>query len=457
MQDAAGKTKNSGKDMTSGGIAKLLISFSLPLMLGGVLQGAYNAFDSMVVGNFVSKSALAAVGMALPIHMIIIGFFMGLSSGAAVLTARFFGAKDDESLKAALHTALLIAVVMGIMLAVAGVLVMPALLRFMNTPQEVFSDAATYFTIFCYGLPALTVYNMGTAVLNAFGESKKPLIYLAIAAAVNIVLNLVFVIVFDRGVAGVAIATVISELISMLLVLNTLRKPGLPCNIDFRYLRTNFPILKQMLRLGLPIGSQCVVQGISNVLLQIYINGLGTSAVAGWGVTGKINAFIYPVSSAVSLGITTFVGQNLGAGNVDRARRGVTTALIIAVSITLTVTAILLLLNVRVLRIFTTDNEVLDMALSFMKILTATYFMQSFLGIWQNALACGGTTISPMIADMATHVGLRQLYLFVISIFFCNPTTIALSYPVAWVPCGVILFIMYRRSDWNSFKKKLSA
>jgi putative MATE family efflux protein len=451
------RVKQSGMNMTVGSIPRLMVSFSFPLMLGSLLQETYNAFDAVIVGNFIGSGALAAVGMSMTVNNMAIGFFMGLSSGASVLAARYFGANDEAALRKTAHTAILLAALMGAALSIVCVLGTPWLLRAIHTPADIFEDASAYFRVFFSGVMALTVYNMGTAILNALGESKKPLLFLAISAVINIVLDLVFVVGFHWGVAGVAFATVIAEIVSAALVLATLSRPGFPCQIQLKFLRLDRPTLFDTARIGLPLASQSLIIGFSNLFLQGYINGLGAFAIAGWGIVAKIDAFIYTMSHAVALGVTAFVGQNLGAGQVKRARKGVAAALVIALSVTMVNTVILLTANVRLLRIFSADPDVLSCAFSFMKVLTSTYFIMSVLQVLQHALAGSGNTLPPMLVNMFSHVAIRQIYLFTVSRLHYTPAAVAVSYPLAWVIAGAILLVLYIRSDWSQFERERPA
>jgi putative MATE family efflux protein len=445
------RVKRNGMDMTAGNIPRLLLAFSFPLMLGNLFQEAYNAFDAVIVGNYVGSGALAAVGMSMPVNSVVIGFFMGLSNGAAILVARYFGAKEDALLHKAVHTTMFLAVVTGVALSVIGVLITPWMLHAIRIPEEIFEDTAAYFSICFSGMAALTIYNMGTAILNALGESKKPLVFLLISAIINIILDIVFVAGFHWGVKGAAYSTVIAEIVSAVLVLATLSRPGRPCRLKLRLMRPDMPILAEAMGIGLPIASQSVLIGGSNLLMQGYINGLGISAIAGWGITAKINAFIYMMSQAVALGVTTFVGQNLGAGQVKRARKGVVTALVIALSITIVNAVILLLFNYRLLRVFSDDPKVLECAFTLMKVLTSTYCIFSILQVLQNALAAGGKAVPPMLTNLFSHVAVRQAYLFAVSKLHYTLVAVAVSYPLAWVLSGGILMLLYFRSDWNGF------
>jgi putative MATE family efflux protein len=294
---------------------------------------------------------------------------------------------------------------------------------------------------------------MGTAILTAFGESRKPVLFLVISSAINIVLDLLFVVVFHWGVAGAALATLLSQVAAAVLLLRTLVKANLPCNLIFRNIRLDLRTLKDIVRIGLPVSAERLINGVTNVMLQSYINGLGAVYVAGWSITGRVDAFIYMLYGAVAQSVITCIGQNIGAGQPERARRGVRIALVIAVSATLTVSVIMLVLNVRILRLFTPDKEVLSVAFTFMKVLTATYWLDSMVVIFSDALAGAGRALSATIINTVTHFGVRQAYLFAISRLWYTPTAVALSYPLAWVLSIAVLLFVYRRDDWSRFRK----
>jgi putative MATE family efflux protein len=323
----------------------------------------------------------------------------------------------------------------------------------MSTPDEVFADALTYFRIFFAGILATSVYNMGAAILSAFGETRKPMRFLIISSVLNIALDILFVVVLHLGVSGVALATLAAQTVSAALMLRALTRSKLPCKLKLRSVRFDITTLKAILRIGLPVGAERLINGVTNIMLQAYINGLGAVYVAGWGVVSNVDAFVYMLSGSVALSVVTCVGQNLGAGQPERARRGVKTALVICVSATLTVSVIMLTLNVRVLRVLTPDGDVLAAAFTFMKVLTATYWLDGFVVIFSDALAGAGRALTATVINTVTHVAVRQAYLFAVSKLWYTPTAVALCYPLAWVLSIAALLIVYRRDDWTRFRR----
>jgi putative MATE family efflux protein len=451
-----GFVKQSGTDMTSGNIWKIIITFSVPLMCGFFLQSMYNAVDTMIVGNFVSNEALAAVGISMPMIGTIVGFSMGISNGASVWVARSYGARDQQTLEQSIHTAVTLSIIIGLLLGTVGVLVTPHLLHLMLIPEAIFPEALTYFRIYFFGLPALIVYNMGTAILNAMGESKRPMLFLVISAVLNVALDLLFVLEFHLGVGGVAWATVIAEVVTAVLAILSLTFANLPCRLVPQKLRLHLPILKKMVALGAPVGFQQVINGFSTLIMLTYINRLGTIVIAGWSVTAKLDAFIYPMAQAVSLATTTFVGQNLGARQVQRARQGVKISLCLGLLSTGVVSLLLLGFNGVLLRIFSPDPQVIACTLRFMYVLTTTYFVYSLTQILPGALIGSGRVRVPIMINLLSFVACRQIYLYIVSHLHYTAVSIAIAFPLSWVLSGIALLIYYRQSNWNTFGKERS-
>ena len=339
--------------MTEGSIVKSLLLFALPLIFGNLLQQLYNTADSIIVGNFVGANALAAVGSSgSPIYLLI-GFSQGLAVGAGVVVSQFLGAKDHREAQEAVHTSLAIAVIMGLLLTVGGIACGRALLVAMNTPAEVLGDAVTYIRIYFGGVLFSVVYNMTAGILNAAGNSRRSLIYLAWASVTNIVLDLVFIVIFRMGVAGAAIATDISQLVSCVLSLRFLIKSTDDCRVIPREIRLHKKMAARIIRVGLPTGIQNMVISFSNVLVQASVNSYGSAAMAGFAAYMKIDGFnILPVSS-ISMAATTFVGQNYGAGRLDRVKKGTWVTLAVGVVYTLATGALLLLGQDVIMHLFT--------------------------------------------------------------------------------------------------------
>ena len=414
------KHSSGARLMTEGNIAKQLILFALPLLVGNLFQQLYNTVDSIVVGNYVSKTALAAVGSTDCIINTIIGFFSGLSTGAGVVISHNFGSRDDKALHCTVHTTIALTLVLAVFFTIAGLFLSPFFLRLMDTPEDVLPESSRYLTIYFAGVSGLMLYNMGAGILRAVGDSTRPLYILIVCAITNIILDLVFVIVFHMGVSGVAYATIISQWISAILVLS-------------------------ILRIGFPAGLQMAVTSFSNVFVQSYINHFGSSCMAGWTTYGKLDKFCLLPIQSVGLSVTTFVGQNLGAGNMNRAKKGTTTAIILMFPV--------LLFAPTLTSLFTQDEEVLAFGVRFIRLMMPFYIAICFNQIYANALRGAGNSTAPMVIMMGSFIVFRQVYLFIISKCFNTITSVAFGYPFGWILCSVLLFIYYHKVGLHSKKQ----
>ena len=441
-------------DLTQGNTWKLLVMFAIPLFFSNLLQQLYNAMDAMVVGRFVGDTALAAVGSVGPLINTIIAFFMGMSTGASVLISRYYGARDPKGLHDTLHTAMLLAAIIGVVLGTIGVVLTPALLGLMKTPLEVAPEATIYLRIFFIGMPTLTIYNMGAAALTAVGDAKRPLFFLAIATVINIIGNLLLVLVIPLGVAGVSISTVASQLITAVLVVIVLSRSNAEYRLIFRNLGLRANILKQVASIGLPSGLQLAIVGLSNIIVQSYVNGLGKTAMAGAGASGRVEAFVLLPVQAMALALATFVGQNLGAGQVRRARNGVRSAMIITMAITAVISLLAVTFGKSLLRIFTASPEVVELGYQFMRVYVPAYVVLAFTSVLPGALRGAGDVRVATVASVFCFVVVRQIYLFFITKAHYTITAVALGFPSTWVLAGGIIFIHYLRTNWSAFEKK---
>lgn len=441
------------KDMTEGNIWRQLLLFCIPILLGNLLQQLYNAFDAIVVGNYVGKEALAAVGSTGPLINMIISFFIGMSTGASVLISQFFGARDSKSLHDTVHTGMALSVIMGIALSLVGIFISPSLLRWMQTPPEVFDGASEYLRIYFIGLLFLTIYNMGTAILRAMGDAKRPLYFLMVSAVLNIVLNLLFVNVFHMGIAGVAWSTVIAEAVSAVLVIVVLCRSRDEHRLVFRDIRIHPEINRQIIKIGLPGGIQSAIISGSNIIVQSYINRLGGAVVAGYSASQKLDQFITLPVQTMAMAVTTFVAQNLGAGKVKRARRGARYSLILGVCITVLLSIVVLALRTTLLRIFTPDEQVLEYGFQFMLVFAPMYFLLAFTQIIPGALRGAGDVRMATVTCVVSFVGIRQIYLFFITKVAHTITTVAIGYPLTWGIAAIVLILYYRKTDWSRFAR----
>ncbi|MBR5268866.1 MAG: MATE family efflux transporter, partial [Lachnospiraceae bacterium] len=381
--------KSKTLDMTEGNIAKLLITFAIPLLLGNIFQYLYNTVDSLVVGNFVGKEALAAVGSTTYIINTLVMFFGGISVGASVIISRYFGAHDDETLHRAIETTMALTFIGSVLCTAAGIVLSPFLLRLMDTPEDVLPSSSVYLRIYFGGITGLMVYNMGAGILRAVGDTKRPLYFLIFSSIMNIILDLLFVVGFDMGIAGVAYATVIAQLISSVLILYLLTKTNEKYRLIWKDLHVDMNLTKEILSVGLPVGLQQAVTSFSNVYVQSYINSFGSAGMAGWSSFTKIDSFLGLPLQSIAQAVTTFAGQNIGAKNLDRVKAGVKTALKISFPLIFVMACFLYIFAPQLVSLFNRDVEVVYYGTLFMRlcvmVVPVTCLTQIFAGTLRGA------------------------------------------------------------------------
>lgn len=436
-------------DMTQGTIWKLLLSFAVPMLIGQIFQQLYSAVDSVVVGQFVGKEALAAVGSTGSVINALIGFFTGLAMGAGVVISQSFGAKDERGVHDAVHTALLLTLLASVFVTVLGVAATPTLLRWMETPEDVLGEAVTYLRIYFAGVAGLMFYNIGSGILRAVGDSRRPLYFLIFSASMNVVLDLLFVIAFRLGVAGVAYATILSQFLSALLTLFVLNRSRECYRFIPRDLRVHTHILRRVLTIGLPSGLQNSVVSFSNVFVQAYINAFQSSCMAGWASYNRLDAFAWLPMMCIGMANTTFVGQNLGAGNIDRAKKGTKTAVLLAYAGTAVIVAALMLFADDALKLFNSDAEVIRYGRMFILYMSPFYIPFCATQIYAGALRGAGASLPPMLITIFSFVIFRQAYLFIGTKFIEGPLFVGLSYPAGWLLSSAMMYIVYRRGAWE--------
>lgn len=430
--------------MTHGSILKAVVLFSLPLMLGNVFQMLYNTVDSIVVGNFVGTQALAAVGSTTMIVNMMVFFFNGFSAGAGVVISRNFGAKDMEKLHTAIHTTMAATFVLSVIFSVGGVLAVPAMLRFMSTPEDVFSEATVYLQIYIGGISGLLIYNIGGGILRAVGDSTRPLYFLVLTSVLNIILDLVFVLVLHRGIDGVAYATVLSQLVSAVLVLMLLTRTNDIYKLTWRDLKIDFPTLSEIFAVGLPAGIQSIITAFSNVFVQSYVNFFGSSCMAGWSSYNKLDQFVMLPMQSMSMAATTFVSQNIGAKQEKRADKGGVLAILLTVSVTAVIVTGLYVFAAPAVGMFTKDQSVIDFGVLFVHCNVFFLLFNCVNHVLAGALRGRGDSKGPMIIMLSTFVGLRQVYLYVVTHFVANtPALVGFGYPVGWMSCCVVEVVYY--------------
>ena len=433
-------------NMTSGPIWRHLLDFAWPMAIGLLFQQLYNTVDTVIVGQFVGKTAQAAVGSTGSIINTIVGFCAGLATGASVLISQRYGARDNEGLSKAVHTAISMTIVISLISTVLGLSIIQPMLRFMRTPENVWNEAQQYLTIYFSGVAGVLFYNMSSGILRAVGDSRRPLIFLIISALLNIVLDLTFVLAFHLGVAGVAYATVIAQCISAALVLITLSREHNSYGLRWHRLHIDRASLVKILRVGLPSSIQSAITSFSNVFVQSYINNFGDACMAGYGVYNKLDAFVLIPMQSIGMSSTTFVGQNWGACDAKRARDGVRTAIFITLSTTAVLGGTVLILSKQLLGFFSPEADVVEYGTRFLRIATPFYLMLGFNQILAGALRGTGDATVPTLMMLCSYVLFRQIYLAVTNAMNLGFVSVALAYPLGWVVCSCLLFIRYMKS-----------
>ena len=417
--------------MTVGPIFGQLVLFSLPLMLGNVFQMLYN-----IVGNFVSKQALAAIGSTTMITNMMVFFFNGFSIGAGVTIGQYFGARDMDNLHRAIETTMAATFLLSVVFSGVGVALVRPLLLMMSTPEDVFADAAVYLRIYIGGISGLLIYNMGSGILRAVGDSTRPLYFLILTSILNIILDLFFVLVLKAGIAGAAIATILSQFLSGTLILVLLTRTKDIYRLNWKELRLDFPILRQIFAVGLPAAVQSVLTAFSNIFVQSYINIFGSDCMAGWSSYTKLDQFIMLPMQSMAMAATTFVSQNVGAGNDRRADRGTVSALLLTCGITGVIIALLIGFAPSAVRLFSPDPAVIEYGVLFIRTNVAFLLFNCINHVLAGALRGRGDSRAPMIIMLSTFVGVRQVYLYIVTRFVANtPRIVGFGYPVGWVCC----------------------
>lgn len=441
-----GRTKSYELDMTHGKLIPKVAAFALPLMATSILQLLYNAADVIVVGRFTGPEALAAVGSTGALINLIVNVFLGLSVGTNVIAANYYGAGDFKGAQETVHTSITVSVLGGILLGIVGVIFGGTFLRWMGSPDEVLPLATQYIRIFFIGMPFNMLYNFGAAVLRAVGDTRRPLYFLTVAGLVNVALNLFFVIVFHMGVAGVALATIISQLISAILVVQCLmRSPGY-VHLDLKKLGVKGDKLREIARVGLPAGFQGACFSLSNVLIQSTINSYGAIVVAGNSISSNIEGFIYASMNAFHQAAVTFTSANVGAGEHGRIRKtlGACTTLVIAVGVVLGLVA--LVFRTQLLGIYApNDPEVIEAAIPRLTMFAITYYLCGEMDVLCGVLRGMGSTITPMVVSIMGACAFRIFWIYVIMPLSPSLMTLYLSYPASWILTAAVHLICYLR------------
>lgn len=436
------KTMFKNNDLTQGKIWKVILNFTLPIFLGTLFQSLYTTIDAIIVGKFAGKDAFAAIESVMSFQRLPVSFFVGLSSGATIIISQYFGAKEKEDVSKASHTAMLFAIVGGLILSILSCLLSPYFIGLIKVPQKIFHEAYIYTFICFSGMVFSMVYNIGSGILRALGNSKTPFHILVFANILNIVLDLIFVIKFNLSVVGVGLATLISQIVSAILIFVVLMRTNLDCRIYIKKLTFYKKYLKKIFKLGLPIAIQSVIYPIANTTIQSKINMFGVNSIAAWAISGKLDFLIWSVSDAFCIAASTFVAQNYGAKKHHRVKKGIITSILMSVSIILIISVTLFIWSKDLAPFLIEDAEVIELTSKILKLLAPFYFIYTIGDVLTGAISGLGDTFYPMLINVLAICGLRLLWIFFV--FPLNPTffMILYSYLISW-SANTIAFLIY--------------
>lgn len=441
--------ETGSNDIVEGVIWKQLLIFFFPILLGTFFQQLYNTVDAVVVGQFVGKEALAAVGGTTgTLTNLLVGFFTGLASGATVVISQFFGAQKSEEVGRAVHTAVALSLAVGAAFTAAGVAFSPLALRAMGTPEAIMGNAVTYIRVYFAGILFPLIYNMGAGILRAVGDSRRPLYFLIVCCAANLVLDVLLVAVLKMGVLGAALATLISQAISAGLVIWTLLRTDSAYHLNPREIRFTGPILRDIVRIGLPAGLQSVMYSASNIIIQASVNSFGTDVIAAWTAYGKIDGMYWMIMSAFGVSATTFVGQNFGARAYKRIRDSVKICFVMAMGTTLLFSGVLYLAGPFVYRLFTNDANVVVEGMNILRVFVPFYFTYVAIEILAGAVRGTGDALRPMLMTCVGVCVLRVLWILFVVPRSPNIITVVTSYPITWTATSILFIIYYLRGNW---------
>lgn len=432
-------SKRNTTDMTSGIIWRHIATFALPSALGLLFQQLYNTVDSVVVGRFVGKQALAAVGGTTAIVSAMVCLCVGLSLGSTITISQAYGARDYHRLQDAVHTAVALTVLLAVFATALGLVLVVPLLNLMDIPPDVFDDACLYLRIYFCGLLGLFLYNIGSAILRAVGNSRQPLYFLMFSAILNIALDLVFVVAFRLGVAGVAYATVLAQFISAALVLYVLSRSGEVYALNIKKIWISRYLLYPILSIGMTTGIQQAITSVSNVFVMSYINQFGSSCTAGYSSFVKLEGYVTLPLQSIAMATTTFVGQNYGAHDLVRAKKGISTCLLMAACVTVTLSTLLLVFRRQAINLFSTDSEVIDFGSRFLLRACPFYVFTCLQHVFSSSMRGIGIARAPTIILLSTLVAFRQLYLFIGRSIGITFEWVLFAFPIGWVSCGLLM------------------
>ena len=442
------QTLNMSTDKVRGGIFRSIFWFSVPLLIGNFFQQLYNTVDSYVVGNYVSTSALAAVGASTPVINMLVGFFMGLSAGAGVVISQYFGAQKGHEMSRAVHASMALTALLSVIFTALGLAFTRPLLQAIGVPEDVLPHSSLYLMIYFTGIAFSLFYNMGAGVLRAVGDSTHPLIYLAVACMVNVVLDFLFVCGFHMGIAGAAIATVIAQGVSCVMVMGKLMRAKADYRVELRRIRFHKKMIRRIISFGFPAALQQSITSFSNVVVQSYINHFGTAAMAGYSATVRIDGFTQLPLQSFNMAITTFVGQNIGAKKYDRVKKGVFAAWLMSSGVILVCSICIFSAAPFLISIFTKDAEVIAIGSGMERIFSACYLVLPVVQILNGALRGAGLSKIPMYFMLGSFVVLRQIYLMIAVPLTNDVNVVMAGWPITWIICAIGMAVYYFKTDW---------
>lgn len=443
------KSKQREIDLTQGSISKQMLRFFIPIWCGIFFQQIYITADAIIISKVIGEDALAAVGCTSTFINLLIGFFSGIASGATIIIAQYFGAREYTMVRKTTHTALVLAAMIGIVFMVLGLLSSTFILQILQTPADIFDMSVNYLRIYFLGMIPSIIYNMGSGILRAVGDTKGPVYILIATAVINIFLDLLFTAGFQMGVQGAALATILSQLIACALVLLCMhRKKGSPVQLHFRELIPDRRLLLHITRIGLPTGLQSTMFDMSNLLIQASVNYFGTAVVAGWTAYGNINLIFWMTISAMGTTIATFTGQNFGAGKLDRMRQGLRTSIILCSVGCIVLSTVTILLRYPLTYLFAKDPEVVNICIRMIFILTPTYITYMCIEIFSAVIRGVGEALIPMIITGLSICVFRVFWVLFILPLHNTVDMICISYPVSWCIGSLVFFIYYKKGRW---------
>ncbi len=435
--------------ITEGVIWKEMLLFFLPIMFGTLLQQLYNMADTLIVGRFVGKEALAAVGGSSPIITLLVNFFVAMSSGASVIVSQYFGAGQERNVRSSIQNAMALALVSGALITAVGILTARPLLTLLHTTADTMEYSVAYLRWYFMGMIPAMIYNMGSGVLRSMGDSRRPVIFLGVCAVVNIFLDLLLVVVFQMAVVGAALATTLSQTVCAVLVLIALGRLPEGHRPDIRRLSVDRGILRRMMKIGLPAGLQSSMYNIANMIVQVAINDLGTDAMAGWTAYRKIDDMFWPISSAIAVTIMTFVGQNFGARKLDRMREVIRTGLVLHVSASVLFSFLVISARYPLISLFAKGDPAVIACGASVTVYTCLFYCTiSCTEVFSSSMRAVGNAIRPALITMVCVCLFRAVYLYAYVFSHLSNLSIALCYPLSWSLASIVFSIYYRSGKW---------